>query len=86
MIILPCTWAESEPVVGGTVLAVNVGIVATTGYRASRLLVADTYNDQGDSKVAVPASMVTSNQQGKTVLPDITTDQLKALPEFLNAK
>jgi len=119
LISMPCAWAESgsEPVVGGSVIAVNVDVVATTGYRASKLLGADIYNDQGDKigvlddfivgsdanisvavvsvggflgmgdrKVAVPASMFTSNQKGQTVLPDVSTDQLKALPEFLYAK
>jgi len=119
MIILPCAWAvsSSEPVVGGSVLSVNVEMAATTGYRASRLLGSDIYNDQGDKigvlddfivgsdanvsvavisvggflgmgdrKVAVPASLFTSNQQGQTVLPNVTKDQLGALPEFLYAK
>ena len=116
LISLPCAWAESgsDPVVGGSVLAVNVEMVASTGYRASKLLGADIYDDQGDKigvlddfivgsnanisvavvsvggflgmgdrKVAVPASMFTSNQRGQTVLPDVTKDQLGALPEFL---
>ena len=98
-------------------MAVNVDIVATTGYRATKLLGSGIYNDKGDKigvlddfivgsdanisvavisvggflgmgdrKVAVPASMFTSNQKGQTVLPDATADQLKALPEFLYAK
>ena len=115
----PVAWAEtgSDPVVGGAVMAVNVDIVATTGYRASKLLGSDIYNDKGDKigvlddfivgsdanvsvavisvggflgmgdrKVAVPASLFTSNQKGQTVLPNATADQLKALPEFLYAK
>ncbi len=119
LISLPCAWtaSASEPVVGGSVLSVNVEMAATTGYRASKLLGADIYNDQGDKigvlddfivgsdanisvavvsvggflgvgdrKVAVPASMFTSNEKGQTVLPEVTTDQLKALPEFLYAK
>lgn len=119
MIVSSSAWAESgnDPVVGGAVMAVNVDIVATTGYRASRLLGSDIYNDKGDKigvlddfivgsdanisvavvsvggflgmgdrKVAVPASMFTSNQKGQTVLPDVSTEQLKALPEFLYAK
>ena len=119
MMAMPNTWAESgsDPVVGGSIMAVNVDVVATTGYRASKLLGADIYNDQGekigvlddfivgsdanisvavvsvggflgmgDRKVAVPASMFTSNEQGQTVLPEVTKDQLKALPEFLYAK
>jgi sporulation protein YlmC with PRC-barrel domain len=119
MMVLPSTWAESgrDPVVGGSLMAVNVDVVATTGYRASKLLGADIYNDQGekigvlddfivgsdanisvavvsvggflgmgDRKVAVPASMFTSNEQGQTVLPNVSKDQLIALPEFLYAK
>ena len=119
MIVSFSAWAESgnDPVVGGAVMAVNVDIVATTGYRASRLLGSDIYNDKGDKigvlddfivgsdanvsvavisvggflgmgdrKVAVPASLFESNQKGQTVLPDVTADQLKALPEFLYAK
>jgi sporulation protein YlmC with PRC-barrel domain len=43
-------WAKAgnEPVVGGSLLAVNVEVVATTGYRASKLLGADIYNDAGE--------------------------------------
>ena len=119
MMVLPNTWADSgsDPVVGGSIMAVNVDVVATTGYRASKLLGADIYNDQGekigvlddfivgsdanisvavvsvggflgmgDRKVAVPASMFTSNEKGQTVLPNVSKDQLIALPEFLYAK
>ncbi len=119
MMVLPNAWAGSgsDPVVGGSLMVVNVDVVATTGYRASKLLGADIYNDQGekigvlddfivgsdanisvavvsvggflgmgDRKVAVPASMFTSNEKGQTVLPDVSKDQLVALPEFLYAK
>jgi sporulation protein YlmC with PRC-barrel domain len=119
LLVSPLGWAESvkDPVVGGAVLAVNVDVVATTGYRASRLLGSDIYNDKGekigvlddfivgsdanvsvavlsvggflgmgDRKVAVPASLLISNEKGQTVLPDATEDQLKALPEFVYAK
>ena len=119
MIVSSSAWAESgnDPVVGGAVMAVNVDIVATTGYRASRLLGSDIYNDKGDKigvlddfivgsdanisvavisvggflgmgdrKVAVPASLFTSNQKGQTVLPNASADQLNALPEFLYEK
>ena len=50
MIVSFSAWAESgnDPVVGGAVMAVNVDIVATTGYRASKLLGSDIYNDKGD--------------------------------------
>jgi sporulation protein YlmC with PRC-barrel domain len=33
--------------VGGAIVAVNVDVVAATGYRASRLLGSDVYNDKG---------------------------------------
>ena len=33
---------------GGSLLAVNVEVVAATGYRASKLLGADIYNDAGE--------------------------------------
>ena len=123
MLIIPCAWAETgtkaaaDPVVGGSVIAVNVDIVATTGYRASKLLGADIYNEQreeigkledfivgsdanvsiaivgvggflgmGERLVAVPASLFKSNEQGQTVLPNATKEQLEALPEFRYAK
>lgn len=45
------SWAETQgdPIVGGSIVAVNVDVVATTGYRASELLGSDIYNDKGDS-------------------------------------
>jgi sporulation protein YlmC with PRC-barrel domain len=39
---------DNAPVVGGTLMAVNVDVVATTGYRASKLLKSDIYNDKGE--------------------------------------
>ena len=39
---------KGAPVVGGAILAVNVDVVATTGYRASKLLGSDIYNVQGE--------------------------------------
>lgn len=39
---------DSAPVVGGSLMAVDVDIVATTGYRASKLLKSDIYNDKGE--------------------------------------
>ena len=39
---------DNAPVVGGTLMAVNVDVVATTGYRASKLLKSDIYNDEGE--------------------------------------
>jgi sporulation protein YlmC with PRC-barrel domain len=43
-------WAQkgSAPVVGGSIVAVNVDVVATTGYRASKLLGSAIYNDEGE--------------------------------------
>ena len=112
-------WAEtkSDPVVGGAVIAKNVDVVATTGYRATKLLGSDIYNEQGENigklddfivgsdasvsiaiiagggflgvgarMVAVPASMLTGNEKGQTVLPNATKEKLEALPEFRYAK
>ena len=39
---------DNEPVVGETLTAVDVDVVATTGYRASKLLKSDIYNDKGE--------------------------------------
>ena len=49
-IIITSAWAQAgdDPVVGGSIVAVNVDIVATTGYRASKLLGSDIYNNQGE--------------------------------------
>ena len=114
-------WAEKAkveaPVVGGAIVAVNVEGGATTGYRASKLLGSDVYNDQsqkigklddfivgseaevsvavvsvggflgmGSRLVAVPATLVESNDQGQVVLPGATEEMLKALPAFQYAK
>lgn len=38
----------TDPVAGGSIMEVNVDIVATTGYRASKLLGSDIYNDKGE--------------------------------------
>ena len=38
----------ADPVAGGSIVAINVDVVATTGYRASKLLGSDIYNDQGE--------------------------------------
>jgi sporulation protein YlmC with PRC-barrel domain len=42
------TKKDNAPVVGQTLTAVDVDIVATTGYRASKLLKSDIYNDGGE--------------------------------------
>ena len=107
----------SDPVVGGSVLSVNVDVVATTGYRASKLLGSNIFNDQGEKigvledfiigsdakisvaiigvggflgmgarKVAVPATVFESNDQGQTILPGATKETLEALPAFRYAK
>ena len=39
---------DNAPVVGGTLMAVNVDVVAATGYRASKLLGSAIYNDEGE--------------------------------------
>ena len=51
LLAISSVWADShgDPVVGGSIMAVNVEMVATTGYRASQLLGSDIYNDQGES-------------------------------------
>lgn len=51
LLTVSLAWAESKPapVVGGTIVAINVDVVATTGYRASALLGSDIYNDQGEN-------------------------------------
>ena len=115
MIVVTSSLAQtdSDPVVGGSIIAVNVDLVATTGYRASKLLGSDIYNDQGQKigklddfivgsnakvsiavvavggflgmrarMVAVPVTLLERNEQGQTVLPGATKDELKSLPEF----
>jgi sporulation protein YlmC with PRC-barrel domain len=51
LITMNGAWAEtkSDPVVGGAIIAVNVDVVATTGYRASKLLGSDIYNGKGEN-------------------------------------
>jgi len=108
---------DGDPVVGGSITAVNVDMIATTGYRASKLLNSEIYNGQGEKigrlgdfivgsnaevsiaiiavggflgvgarMVAVPATLLESNDQGQIVLPDATRDRLNALPEFSYVK
>lgn len=50
-ITMNSAWAETkaDPVVGGSIIAVNVDVVATTGYRATELLDSTIYNDKGES-------------------------------------
>jgi sporulation protein YlmC with PRC-barrel domain len=40
---------KQDPIVGGSIIAVNVEAVATTGYRATELLGSTIYNENGDS-------------------------------------
>jgi sporulation protein YlmC with PRC-barrel domain len=101
------------PIVGGTLTAVNVDVVATTGYRASKLLGSDIHNETGEKigtlddfvvgseaevsiaivsvggflgigsrLVAVPTTLIESNDKGQMVLPGATKDQLSGLPAF----
>ena len=53
----------NEPVVGGSIMAVNVEVVATTGYRASKLLGSDIYNDQGEKIGKLDDFIVGSNEE-----------------------
>jgi len=50
MIVAGSAWAQTktDPLVGSSVLTINLDILATTGYRASKLLGSDIYNDQGE--------------------------------------
>lgn len=49
VIVATSTTAQAaDPVAGGSIMAVNVDVVATTGFRASKLLGSDIYNDNGE--------------------------------------
>ena len=63
--LLAPAWAQkaSAPVVGGSIMAVNVDIVATTGYRASKLLGSEIYNDQGKKIGRLDEFIVGSNAE-----------------------
>ena len=39
---------SNDPLVGSTILALDVDLVAATGYRASKLLGSTIYNDHGE--------------------------------------
>ena len=62
---LSSSFAQSgnEPVVGGSIMAVNVEAVATTGYRASELLGSDIYNDKGEKIGKLDDFIVGSNEE-----------------------
>ena len=54
---------DNAPVVGGTLTAVNVDIVATTGYRASKLLGSEIYNHQGEKIGKIDDFIVGSDEK-----------------------
>jgi sporulation protein YlmC with PRC-barrel domain len=54
---------ENEPVVGETLMAVNVDVVATTGYRAPKLLKSDIYNDKGEKTGKLDDFIVVSEEK-----------------------
>ena len=49
--------------VGGSIMSVNVEVVATTGYRASKLLGSDIYNDQEEKIGKLDDFIVGSNEE-----------------------
>jgi sporulation protein YlmC with PRC-barrel domain len=53
--------AENASVVGGSLMAVNVEIVTTTGYRASKLLGSAVYNEQAEKIGILEDFIVGSN-------------------------
>ena len=57
-------WAQdkSAPVVGGAIMAVNVDVVATSGYRASKLLGDSVYNKQGEKIGTLDEIIIASDQ------------------------
>ena len=50
------------PVVGGAIMAVNVDVVATSGYRASKLLGKPVYNNQGEKIGTLDEIIIGSDQ------------------------
>lgn len=59
------TKAEKDvaPVAGSTIMAVNVDIVATTGYRASKLLGSEIYNHKGEKIGKIDDFIVGSDEK-----------------------
>ena len=53
---------SSAPVVGGAIMAVNVDVVATSGYRASKLLGKPVYNNQGEKIGTLDEIIIASDQ------------------------
>jgi sporulation protein YlmC with PRC-barrel domain len=54
---------NDAPIVGGSLMAVNVDAVATTGYRASKLLKSDIYNDKGEKIGQIDDFIVGSDEK-----------------------
>lgn len=57
------TQEKSAPIVGGAIMAVDVEIVATTGYRASKLLLRPVYNKKGDKIGTLDEIIIGSDQK-----------------------
>lgn len=57
---------ENEPMVGGSLMAVNVEVVATTGYRASKLLKSDIYNHKGE-KIGILDDFIVGSEEKVSV-------------------
>ena len=53
---------SSAPVVGGAIMAVNVDVVATSGYRASKLIGHSVYNKQGEKIGTLDEIIIASDQ------------------------
>lgn len=53
---------STAPVVGGAIMAVNVDVVATSGYRASKLLGKPVYNNQGEKIGTLDEIIIASDQ------------------------
>ena len=53
--------ADSDPVVGSSILSVDIAVVSTTGYRASKLLGSAIYNDKGEKIGSLDDFIVGSN-------------------------
>lgn len=63
IVVVTSAWAEKakDPVVGGSLVEVNVTEVVATGYRASELVGADIYNDKGENIGKLDDFIVGSN-------------------------
>lgn len=56
------TQQKAAPVVGGAIMAVNVEVVATSGYRASKILGKPVYNKEGDKIGTLDEIIIASDQ------------------------